>query len=141
MEEIKKADPAMTLYYQSPSTAWMINLQHHLPYSLVSTWWPPRMGNNCLSKSWRIRKVAKAVGLHVETLVGLSWCPADKGKAVRWYERLPLWPHVWLIVEGVEVDVSLDLESEKRMSFSRMLWSLNVSKMIKMRRWRDALLS
>ena len=74
---------------------------YHQPYSLLS--------NNCIHKSLRIARKARELGKDAQLVACCS--------IVRWDYRggiLTAWPHMYVLVEGKRVDVSLDPKSEKK---------------------------
>jgi len=74
---------------------------YHQPYSLLS--------NNCIHKSLRIARKARELGKDAQLVACCS--------IVRWDYRgglLVPGPHVYVLVEGQRVDVSLDSKSEEK---------------------------
>lgn len=89
------------------------------PYSLLK--------NNCINKSLKIRRKARERGRQVDIILCFSVVPLDwlGGRAI------PC-PHMYTLVDGVKVDVSLDPGHEARYCRNqdkKLILPINVSKL------------
>ncbi len=78
-----------------------IDAVYREPYSLIT--------NNCIHKSLRIRRRARELGKRADIVVCFSVVPVKK-----LHDFPTINPHVYTIVEGKRVDVSLDPGHERR---------------------------
>ena len=71
------------------------------PYSLF--------GNNCISKSLKIKARSEELGKRADLIGCISIVPIKK-----WHNLPTVNPHLYLEIEGIKVDVSLDPGHEER---------------------------
>ncbi len=98
---IPSGDTVKPDFPNNPEMADFIEETYQQPYSLAS--------NNCVHKSLRIALKAKELELDAQLVACCS--------TVRWDYRgglLVPGPHVYVLVEGKRVDVSLDPKSEEK---------------------------
>ena len=98
---ISSDDTVKPDFPNNPEMADFIEETYHQPYSLLS--------NNCIHKSLRIARKARELGKDAQLVACCS--------IVRWDYRgglLVPGPHVYVLVEGQRVDVSLDPKSEEK---------------------------
>ena len=89
------------------------------PYSLLK--------NNCIHKSLRIRQKARERGKQVDIILCISVV------TMKWLHGLPVPnPHMFTVVDGEKVDVSLDPGHEARYcrnTEKKLLFPVNVSRL------------
>ena len=96
-----------------------INTIYREPYSLIH--------NNCLHKSLRIREKAKERGKQTDLVLCISVVPIKQLHNVPTVNL-----HMYALIDGEKVDVSLDPEHEARYcrnSEKKLLFPVNISKM------------
>jgi hypothetical protein len=98
-----------------------IDRNYREPYALIK--------NNCIHKSLRIRKKARERGRFVDIMICISVVPVD------WLKGLPVpCPHMYTLIDGEKVDVSLDPEHEARYCRNedkKLLFPVNVSQLLR----------
>jgi len=95
-----------------------INEVYRWPYSLI--------GNNCISKSLRIKNKDKELGKRADLVGCISIVPIRK-----WHNFPTINPHFYTEVDGKKVDVSLDPGHEEiycKNSEKKLIMPVNISK-------------
>ncbi len=95
-----------------------IDSVYHEQYSLIN--------NNCIHKSLKIRRKAKELGIQAD----LVWCTSVVRMKVL-HDHFILSPHMYTIIKGQIIDVSLDPGHEARYclnSEKKLILSINLSR-------------
>jgi len=98
---IPSGDTVKPDFPDNPEMVDFIEETYQQPYSLAS--------NNCIHKSLRIARKAKELGLDAQLVACCSIVRWDFLRGI-----LTAWPHMYVLVEGKRVDVSLDPKSERK---------------------------
>lgn len=91
------------------------------PYSLSS--------NNCINKSFKIRKKARELGKRADLICCISIVPIKK-----WHNFPTINPHLYTEIEGEKIDVSLDPGHEEiycKNSEKKLIMPVNVSRLVR----------
>jgi hypothetical protein len=89
------------------------------PYSLF--------GNNCISKSLKIKAKSEELGKRADLICCISIVPIKK-----WHNFPTINPHLYTEIDGKKVDVSLDPAHEERYcrnSEKRLIMPVNISRL------------
>jgi len=89
-------------------------------------------GNNCINKSLRIKAKAEELGRNADMIFCFSIVPIQK-----WHGFPVISPHVYTVIDGEMVDVSLDPEHEAmycKNSEKKLIMPVKIPDMGKIRR-------